>query len=99
MNVNSSKKSYQLTESTNTLTFNSSSLKNSCISPKTCKNNIRFVRKIDVELNSLLTNSRTKNLSEANKILNDRFYTELDLENERQKMKYKSGHKNNWKGK
>lgn len=44
-------------------------------------------------LNSLLTNSRTKNLSEANKILNDRFYTELDLENERQKMKYKSGHK------
>ena len=60
LNNNTPKKSYQLTESTNTLTFNSSSLKNSCISPKTCKNNIRFVRKIDVELNSLLTNKKQK---------------------------------------
>ena len=58
-----------------------------------CSNNRYKGTKLGNGLNSLLINSRSKNLSEANKILKDKFYTELDLDSERQKMKYKSGHK------
>ena len=84
MNVNSSKKSYQLTESTNTLTINTSSLKNSCLSQKNFKNKIRFVRKIDLELNSLLVNRKQK-----------QFHINFFNNNYRNKNKFKINHRVN----
>ena len=41
-------------------------------------------------LDSYLLNTRTKNLYEANKIIKDKFYSDSNLEKEKEKMKYKS---------
>lgn len=49
--------------------------------------------KLGNSLETLILNSRYKNNSHANKILKDRFYTDCEIENERQKMKYKSSAK------
>ena len=42
------------------------------------------------DLDSYLLNTRTKNLYEANKIIKDKFYSDSNLEKEKEKMKYKS---------
>ena len=42
------------------------------------------------DLDSYLLNTRTKNLYEANKIIKDKFYSDANLEKEKEKMKYKS---------
>ena len=42
------------------------------------------------DLDSYLLNTRTKNLYEAKKIIKDKFYSDSNLEKEKEKMKYKS---------
>ena len=42
------------------------------------------------DLDLYLLNTRTKNLYEANKIIKDKFYSDSNLEKEKEKMKYKS---------
>ena len=49
--------------------------------------------KLGNDLDSILYNTREKNLKEANKIINDNFYKDKNLEIEKQKMKYKSSNK------
>ena len=51
--------------------------------------------KLGNDLDSIISNTRTKNINEATKILNDKFYQDSNLEIERQKMKYKSTNKIN----
>ena len=46
--------------------------------------------KMGNDLDNFLTSNRPKNLNKANKILNDKFYSDENLEKEKQKMKYKS---------
>ena len=46
--------------------------------------------KMGNDLKTFLINNRPKNLNKANKILNDKFYSDANLEKEKQKMKYKS---------
>ena len=47
------------------------------------------------DLNLYLLNNRPKILDNVNKILNDKFYSDINLEKEKQKMKYKSTFKLN----
>ena len=49
--------------------------------------------KLGNDLDSILSNSRPKNINEATKIVTDNFYLDKDVENERKKMKYKSAKK------
>ena len=46
--------------------------------------------KLGNDLDSIIYNTRSKNINEANKIINDKFYSDSILEKEKQKMKYKS---------
>ena len=46
--------------------------------------------KLGYNLNLFLSNNRPKNLDRAKKILKDKFYSDKNLEKEKQKMKYKS---------
>ena len=46
--------------------------------------------KLGNDLDNIITSTRAKNISEATKIINDRFYRDKNLEIEKQKMKYKS---------
>ena len=49
--------------------------------------------KLGNDLDSILYNTREKNMKEAKKIINDKFYQDPILEIEKQKMKYKSSNK------
>ena len=49
--------------------------------------------KLGNDLDTILSSTRAKNIKEANKIVNDKFYKDSNLEIERQKMKYKSTEK------
>ena len=49
--------------------------------------------KLGNDLDTIITTTRAKNISEATKIINDKFYTDKNLEIEKQKMKYKSTEK------
>jgi len=51
--------------------------------------------KLGYNLNLFLSNNRPKNLDRAKKILKDKFYSDKNLEKEKQKMKYKSTSKLN----
>lgn len=42
------------------------------------------------ELDSFLTNNRSKDLNQANKIINDKFYSDLNIQKEKEKLKHKS---------
>jgi hypothetical protein len=42
------------------------------------------------DINKFLLNTRTKNLDEAHKIISDKFYSDVNLEKEKQKLKFKS---------
>ena len=46
--------------------------------------------KLGNDLDSIITTTRAKNISEATKIVNDKFYKDKNLEIEKRKMKYKS---------
>ena len=46
--------------------------------------------KLGNDLDSIIYNTRSKNINEAKKIINDKFYSDTNLEKEKQKMKYKS---------
>ena len=46
--------------------------------------------KLGNDLDSIISSTRTKNINEATKIVNDKFYRDKNLEIEKQKMKYKS---------
>jgi len=46
--------------------------------------------KLGNDLDTIIHNTRSKNINEAKKIINDKFYTDAILEKEKQKMKYKS---------
>lgn len=46
--------------------------------------------KMGNDINKFLLNTRTKNLDEANKIIWDKFYSDVNLEKEKQKLKLKS---------
>lgn len=46
--------------------------------------------KLGNDLDSIIYNNRSKNINEAKKIINDKFYSDAILEKEKQKMKYKS---------
>ena len=46
--------------------------------------------KMGNDINKFLLKTRMKNLDEANKILNDKFYSDVNLEKEKQKLKFKS---------
>jgi len=46
--------------------------------------------KLGNDLDTIISNTRSKNINEAKKIINDKFYTDVILEKEKQKMKYKS---------
>ena len=49
--------------------------------------------KLGNNLDSILYNTRVKNIKEAKNIINDKFYKDTNLEIEKQKMKYKSTNK------
>ena len=49
--------------------------------------------KLGNDLDTLLYNTRLKNINVATKIINDKFYKDTNLEIEKQKMKYKSTNK------
>ena len=49
--------------------------------------------KLGNDLDSLIYNTRTKNINEAKKIINDNFYKDINLEIEKKKMRYKSTNK------
>ena len=49
--------------------------------------------KLGNDLDTIITSTRAKNISEATKIVNDKFYKDRNLEIEKQKMKYKSTEK------
>ena len=49
--------------------------------------------KLGNDLDTIITTTRAKNITEATKIIKDRFYTDKNLEIEKQKMKYKSTEK------
>ena len=49
--------------------------------------------KLGNDLDSIINKTRTKDLSKANNIINDKFYTDSNVETEREKMKYKSSSK------
>ena len=49
--------------------------------------------KLGNDLDTILYNTRIKNINEATKIINDKFYKDTNLEIEKQKMKYKSTNK------
>ena len=51
--------------------------------------------KLGNDLDSIISSTRSKNINEATKIINDNFYKDSNLEIERQKMKYKSTNKIN----
>jgi len=46
--------------------------------------------KMGNDINKFLLSTRIKNLVEANKIINDKFYSDANLEKEKQKLKFKS---------
>ena len=46
--------------------------------------------KLGNDLDSIISSTRAKNINEATKIVNDKFYRDKNLEIEKQKMKYKS---------
>ena len=45
--------------------------------------------KMGNDINKFLLNTRTKNLDEAHKIISDKFYSDVNLEKEKQKLKFK----------
>ena len=49
--------------------------------------------KLGNDLDSIIDKTRTKDLNKANNIINDKFYTDSNVETEREKMKYKSSSK------
>ena len=49
--------------------------------------------KLGNDLDNIISTTRIKNINEATKIVNDKFYTDKNLEKEKQKMKYKSTEK------
>jgi hypothetical protein len=49
--------------------------------------------KLGNDLDSIISKTRTKDLNKANNIINDKFYTDSNVETEREKMKYKSSSK------
>ena len=49
--------------------------------------------KLGNDLDSIIDKIRTKDLNKANNIINDKFYTDSNVETEREKMKYKSSSK------
>ena len=49
--------------------------------------------KLGNDLDSLIYNTRTKNINKATKIINDNFYKDANLEIEKKKMRYKSTNK------
>ena len=49
--------------------------------------------KLGNDLDNIISTTRIKNINEAKKIVNDKFYTDKNLEIEKQKMKYKSTEK------
>ena len=49
--------------------------------------------KLGNDLDSIINSTRTKNIKEATKIINDKFYKDSNVEIEKQKMKYKSTNK------
>lgn len=49
--------------------------------------------KLGNDLESIINKTRTKDLNKANNIINDKFYTDSNVETEREKMKYKSSSK------
>ena len=49
--------------------------------------------KLGNDLDNIISTTRIKNINEATKIVNDKFYTDKNLEIEKQKMKYKSTEK------
>ena len=49
--------------------------------------------KLGNNLESIINSTRAKNIDEATKIVNDKFYKDKNLEIEKQKMKYKSTEK------
>ena len=49
--------------------------------------------KLGNDLDTIISSTRVKDIKEANKIVNDKFYKDTNLEVERQKMKYKSSEK------
>ena len=49
--------------------------------------------KLGNNLDSIINSTRAKNIDEATKIVNDKFYKDKNLEIEKQKMKYKSTEK------
>ena len=46
--------------------------------------------KLENDLDSIILSTRAKNINEATKIVNDKFYRDKNLEIEKQKMKYKN---------
>jgi hypothetical protein len=42
------------------------------------------------DLDSFITNNRKKDINEANKIINDKFYSDISIQKEKEKLKYKS---------
>ena len=49
--------------------------------------------KLGNDLDSIINKTRTKDLNKANNIINDKFYTDSNVETEREKMKFKSSSK------
>ena len=49
--------------------------------------------KLGNDLDSIINKTRIKDLNKANNIINDKFYTDSNVETEREKMKYKSSSK------
>ena len=49
--------------------------------------------KLGNDLDSIIDKTRTKDLNKANNIINDKFYTDSNIETEREKMKFKSSSK------
>jgi hypothetical protein len=49
--------------------------------------------KLGNDLDSIINKTRTKDLNKANNIINDKFYTDSNIETEREKMKFKSSSK------
>ena len=49
--------------------------------------------KLGNDIDTIISSTRAKNINEATKIVNDKFYKDENLEIEKQKMKYKSGEK------
>ena len=46
--------------------------------------------KLGNDIDTIISSTRAKNINEATKIVNDKFYKDANLEIEKQKMKYKS---------